>query len=128
MRDQGLEWPDPFVDASGEPRIQLPAGFQPADLDEIFDAAEECGEFLEGVPLAVDATDLSAATDLLLEFARCMRENGFDLPDPDFSLVLDPANAPPAGPFGDVDLDDADFVAAFENCDDIVGRLGFVGN
>ena len=129
MRDQGLDWPDPSVDSDGNAQIELPEGFEPADLEGIFEAAEACQGFLEGIPLAFDSTDLTAVTDLLLDFAICMRANGFDLPDPDFSLVLgDPDDAPPAGPFGDVDLADPDFLAAYERCDDIVGQLGSVGN
>ena len=129
MREQGIDLPDPTVDADGNVQVVPPPGFQPGDLEEIFDAAEQCQQFLEGVTLGFDTTDLAAATDLLLDFAGCMRDNGFDLPDPDFSFVLDdPANAPTAGPFGDIDLDDPDFAAAFAACDDIVGQLGSVGS
>lgn len=129
MREQGIDLPDPTVDAEGNVEFVPPPGFQPADLEEIFDAAENCEEFLEGVSLGFDTTDLAAATDVLLDFSACMRENGFDLPDPDFSFAFeDPENVPPAGPFGDVDLEDPAFLAAFAACQDIIGDLGTVGN
>ena len=46
------------------------------------------------------------AIDALLEFANCMRDEGFDMPDPD----------PITGSFGELDKDDADFAIAYEQC------------
>ena len=129
MRDQGIDLPDPTVDADGNVEFVPPPGFQPGDLEDILDASENCQEFLEGTLFGSEVPDLTAATDVLLDFAQCIRENGFDLPDPDFSLVLDdPANAPAAGPFGDVDLNDPDLLAALGNCQDLLSELGIAGS
>lgn len=125
MREQGIDFPDPTVDASGDVDIALPDDFDPANTGDILEAAGECQEFLEGIAVGFDAIDLTAVTDTLLEFSACMRDNGFDLRDPDFSLI-DPASGsiPTGGPFGDVDFDDPDFTAAFEQCEDLIVNLG----
>ncbi len=125
MRDQGVALPDPTVDAEGNPQLAPPDDFDPGNLDELIDAAEQCEEFLEGITLGFQDFDLTAATDTLLGFAECMRENDFDLPDPDFSLI-DPQSGsiPTAGPFGDIDLEDPDFLSAFAVCGDLIADLG----
>ena len=125
MRDQGIPLADPTVDAGGNPLLAPPEDFDPGNLDELIAAAEECEEFLEGIAIGLEDVDLTAATDVLLEFAECMRANDFDLPDPDFSLI-DPGSGsiPTAGPFGDVDLESPEFLAAFEVCGVIIVELG----
>ena len=40
---------------------------------------------LEGVTLGRQQRDLTEFQDTFLEFASCMRDNGYDMPDPDFS-------------------------------------------
>ena len=124
MRDQGIELPDPTVDAEGNVQIEPPPDFQPADLEGIFDAAETCQQFLEGISLGFDNIDLAAVTDVLLEFATCMRTNGYDLPDPDFSFATSGDAPPSAGPFGDIDLEDPQFLTAFAACQDVIAELG----
>tara|TARA_B100001123_G_C15272441_1_gene1010829 strand:+ start:904 stop:1428 length:525 start_codon:yes stop_codon:yes gene_type:complete len=50
----------------------------------------------------------------LLSFARCMREEGLDFPDPSFDSEGNPE-------FTDFDIEDQDvFEAAFVNCEDIL--------
>ena len=124
MRDQGIDLPDPTIDADGNVQIDPPPGFQPADLEELLDAAENCEQFLEGVPLGFENVDMAAVTDVLLEFAACMRANGYDLPDPDFSFASGGEAPPSGGPFGDVDLEDPKFLAAFAECQDVIAQLG----
>jgi hypothetical protein len=57
-----------------------------------------------------------------------MRDNGYDMDDPDFSSFGPGAEGEPAegarvGPFGEIDQDDPDFVAANEACGEILGGL-----
>jgi hypothetical protein len=62
--------------------------------------------------------DLTGHEDELLAFAVCMRENGYDMPDPDFSDSGHSGD----GPFGDaIDTDDPDFQTAAKSCEGIVG-------
>ncbi len=128
MREQGIDLRDPVVDISGDVQLQPPPDFRPEDTGDILAAAQICEEFLEGVALGFDDIDLVAVTDTLLVFATCMRENGYDLPDPDFTLI-DPGSGsvPTGGPFGDIDAGDPDFIAAFEVCDELIANLGIQG-
>jgi hypothetical protein len=70
------------------------------------------------VAFGFSTEDLSEREDELLAFAVCMRENGYDMSDPDFPG----GGHSGAGPFGDaIDTDDPDFQTATESCDDIIG-------
>ena len=93
LRDQGIEIDDPTIDADGN--VQLPPitlefeaveGEDPeeamADLDELMGA---CDEHLEGITTTADAPDMTGIEDDFLAYAQCMRDNGVDMPDPDFS-------------------------------------------
>jgi hypothetical protein len=125
MRAEGVDLPDPTVDADGNPQLVPPDDFELEDLDALQDAAEACEEYLEGVALGFEDLDLTSLTDTLVEFAACMRDNGYDLPDPDFSLIApDAEEIPSGGPFGDVDFTDQDFLDALEVCQDLITNLG----
>ena len=57
-----------------------------------------CGELLEGATLGFrEGFDRTELEDTLVEYAACMRENGYDMPDPDFSGS---GAGPGAGPGG----------------------------
>ncbi|MCP4304077.1 MAG: hypothetical protein GY788_04180 [bacterium] len=136
LRDNGVEIEDPTVDASGNVQFGGFRGATAADAAEIdreaFRAAmDQCQEILEGVALGfggrgdIDVTELQ---DTMVEYAACMRDNGYDMDDPDLTS-LGPGSGGEAraggggGPFGDIDRDDPDFVAAQEVCGDILGGL-----
>lgn len=121
LRDQGFDVSDPTVDADGN---VVPGGLnnggggeggRPAGFGE---AREVCSEFLEGVTLGRQNRDLTESLDQQLEFTACMRDNGFDLPDPD------PGAGGGRGVLQDIDRDDPAYQAAFENCSDILGGAG----
>ena len=134
MRDNGIEIDDPTVDAEGN--LQF-GGFRgaaqdpEADRDLIRGAFDTCQEHLEGIALGrgegIDPTELQ---DTLLEYASCMRDNGYDMDDPDLSAFGPGAGGerePGEGggrPFGDIDFDDPDFIIAQEVCQDILGGFG----
>jgi hypothetical protein len=73
--------------------------------------------FLDNVTFVLSSEDLTGREDELLAFAVCMRENGYDMPDPDFSGNGHRG----AGPFGDaIDTDDP-VQRAVKSCEGIVG-------
>lgn len=118
MRDEGVDLPDPTVDADGN------VGFNPAslaslrDVDQEFarEAFTECADHLEGVSLGFELLQDAQFQDDLVAFSQCMRENGFDLPDPDFGAI-----AEPGGLYGDqVDPTDPGFEAAFDVCEEVL--------
>ena len=128
MREHGVDFPDPVVEADGSVRF----GFRPGtggageaqelgrDPD-LLAAREACEDLLEGLSFGPGSGDfdITESQDTLLEFARCMRANGVDMGDPDLSSFGPGGDndGPGGGPFGGaIDLQDADVVAALEVC------------
>ena len=138
LRDEGLDIEDPTVDADGNVQFggfrgQVDGDGVPIDRETIAAAMEACESELEGVALGFGdgGFDLTELQDTLVEYAACMRDNGYDMDDPDLSAFGPGAGGEPgqgAGrPFGEIDLDDPDFVAANEVCDEILGGVPGVG-
>ena len=131
MRENGIDFPDPVVEADGT----VTFGFRPGGgggpgalqrLREIGRdpdlpvAREACQHLLEGLAFGPGSGnfDLTEFQDTLLEFAQCMRDNGVDVGDPDlrnFGPGADDDGAP-GGPFGGIDFQDPDVAAAFATC------------
>ena len=120
IRDQGFDIADPTIDADGNvtlPRTANPSGEQ-GPAEGFREARDACAEHLEGVTLGFRGGDQTELQDQLLEFSSCMRDNGFDLPDPDF------ADGGARGLLQQVDQNDPDYQAAFATCGDILGGFG----
>jgi len=136
MRDNGVDIEDPTVDADGNVELGAVRG-QVAEEDLAIDremiraAREECGSFLEGTTLGFRRGDNAELQDTLFEYAQCMRDNGVEMDDPDFSEFGPGGTAGDegepgvrVGPFGVIDADDPHFEAAQEACGDILGGFG----
>jgi hypothetical protein len=80
MREHGIDIPDPSTD--GRIRVGPGEGIDP-ESDEFQAAQDACGDIL-GPPPELSEADQAVMQDALLEFARCMREHGIDMPDPTF--------------------------------------------
>ena len=120
LRDEGLDIDDPAVDGEGNLVAPSPhaVAAETLDMAAVHSAFDVCRGFLDNVAFGLSTEDLSEREDELLAFAVCMRENGYDMPDPDFSG----GGHSGAGPFGDaIDTDDPKFQTAVTSCDDIVG-------
>ena len=130
LRDNGIDIEDPTVDAAGNLQIQPPKGFgSPGfDQDAALAALGGCEDLLEGVSLGFDDPGNTGLMDTLLAFASCMRDNGYDMDDPDLSS-FSPGSGDGDGPepFGDIDPDDPAFIAASAVCGDILANLGGFG-
>ncbi len=135
LRENGVEVDDPTVDADGNVRIGEFRDFDPSQRgpdSPLGQAFEACQEHLEGVTRGFAGVDQTELQDTMLEFAACMRENGVDMPDPDFSS-LGPGDGERegpgqgGGPFGGLDLEDPVFQAAQEACGDILAGFGAGG-
>jgi hypothetical protein len=120
LRDQGLDVDDPEVDDQGN--LRPPRLRDIADLDrEVADVAfESCNEYLGDVTFGLGAEDRTEREDELLAFASCVRDNGYDMPDPDFSTPRSPGSGG-GGPFGGLDREDPAFQTALAACSDIFG-------
>jgi len=132
MRDEGIDIGDPTFNADGT--VDLEGAIRDPGIDpqsEEFQAAmEACGDALDGVALAASggAFDTTAIEDALVEMAQCLRDEGFDVDDPDLDS-FGPGAGPsagsgePAGPFG-LDLDDPAVAEAMDVCSRQVGIPG----
>ncbi len=122
MRDNGVsDFPDPELDANGN--LRFFGGGPPDDLgvdEATLEAAfDECSPLIEGIIQNFRDVDVSELEDTFLEFAGCMREQGIEMPDPDFSQGFGPGAGGRAGIFGDLDPQDPEFQAAAEECQGI---------
>ena len=125
MRDGGIDFPDPVVDSDGNVGFDLLALRDLADVDQadLEAAFQPCAQLLAGVNFGFDQVFETEFQDELIAFSACMRDNGFDLPDPDFSALTGTGELYP-----EFDLEDPDFESAFENCQDTLpGIPGIAG-
>jgi hypothetical protein len=128
LRDQGIDVGDPTVDSDGNlqlPPIEFTVESDGTDVEpqmsEFEDLIAPCEELLSGVVASGSSQGATEFEDALLEYAQCMRANGVDMPDPDFSSgggIID---------LGTQDGDSSSFEAADEQCREILSLLGIVG-
>jgi hypothetical protein len=128
MRAEGIDLPDP--DFSNGPRsgfrIQLgPGGVDPDD-PKFRAARETCEPILATLRQQFDPERQEEFQEAALAFAKCMREHGIDIPDPDFSGGQPGGRGGAVGPFGGagIDRDDPKFRTAMEACDDVFEDVG----
>jgi hypothetical protein len=101
MRRNGVDMPDPAPDEGGI-RLSTP----PEGPDANFERAQrECEKHLEKArPPELSEEEEREFRERALEYARCMRKNGIDMPDPTFgeggrvTMRLEGGNAGPDDP------------------------------
>jgi hypothetical protein len=106
MRQQGINMPDPKIDATEGVGSLLPAGVSPDDPK--FQAAQQaCRRYAPtgGQPPTLN----SQQQQRQLQFARCMRQHGINMPDPDANGRIDMSGI-------GVDPDGPKFKAAAQAC------------
>lgn len=86
MRENGVpDFPDPEIE---DGRIQMRiGGAGGADIDQeaMEQAMEACEDLAPRGGGNFSEEDRQEMQDAFLEYAQCMRDNGYDMPDPDFS-------------------------------------------
>jgi hypothetical protein len=97
MREHGIDMPDPVVQqadgsAGGETQVAIQVGGDPGanrpDSKEMEAANAACQHFMAdaaGTFNPPSAEDQAKMQEQALAFAKCMREHGVDMPDPQFS-------------------------------------------
>jgi hypothetical protein len=75
MREHGVDMPDPV---NGELRLKAQRG----DEKKVQEAQKACQGILEGVAPELNEEQKAKLREAALEFAKCMREHGVDMPDP----------------------------------------------
>jgi hypothetical protein len=125
MREQGIDFPDPVVDSDGNVGFDLKtlSKLATVDRDTLVAAFEPCASFLEGVDFGFDRIFDADFQDALVAFSGCMRDNGFDLPDPDFTGLADGEPIYPS-----IDVNDPDFESAFDLCRDELPGIPGIAN
>ena len=126
MRENGVELGDPIVDADGFATLDFES-IGDVDQDDAEAAFRVCGDLLEGLAFGFEQLDTAEFRDTLLEFAQCMRDQGVDFPDPDFTNLFQlpqEGEGEFTGPFGDIDPDDPEFQAGLEECSFILAGFG----
>ena len=111
MREHGVDVPDPQPGAGGL-RSMLTDGDR---NDPRFREAEsECRKHLQDLVAQIDEDQRREFEEARLEFARCMREKGFDVPDPRSGQAS--GGSGQEGALGGLDLDDPRVQEAMEAC------------
>ena len=130
MRDNGVpEFEDPTLNADGSVDFSFRSGgqvegepFGGVDRDVVRAAFDTCAANLEGLALGPGGGGFDTAEfeDQFVAFAACMRDNGVQMDDPDFSS-FGPGQGGERGngPFGSLDFDDPAVQAALEECQEL---------
>ena len=123
MREHGIDLPDP--DENGSVLLAPDDGDIDVHNDEFREAERACMEFLPSRD-GVSEEDAAQMEDKLRALAECMRDHGFDIPDPVIVRPGDqaPGDIPDDPP--DIDFDDPEFRAAERECSEEVD-LGIPG-
>ena len=129
MREHGVDLPDPQMSGGGAGgggvMIEIGDDIDPKEMEAAQEACQPLMADAIGGFEPPDPEELERMQEQMLEFAKCMREHGIDMPDPDFSGG-GPSRRSEGGPFGSsgVDPDDPDFRAAQEECQEVFGDAG----
>ncbi len=111
LRNEGLDVEDPKLDFDGN--IEKPE-FESESIskEEMMEAWEVCGEFLENITFEKKEVDRSEQVDQYVELAACLRDEDFEVEDPTAETLdiwmTDLKNM--------IDWDDPDAEAAFDEC------------
>lgn len=144
MRDNGVEnFQDPVIGDDGGVGFGFGPGpggggddgqFGGVDQETVQAAFEACSENLQGVAFGPGGGnfDPSEIQDNLVEFAACLREQGLQVDDPDFSNFGPGGGDADGGDLGqgggifggDLDPGDPDVQAAIEVCQESLGGFG----
>jgi hypothetical protein len=112
MRENGVDMEDPGPE--GRVRIQIGKDLDEATVEKAMKACEHLS------PMGDRAREMSPEDqERARQFAKCMRENGVDMPDPEFNGGA-VRMRPPSGR----NPDDPAFRKAMEACRDKLGPLG----
>ena len=85
MREHGVDMPDPVVGADGGMTVSIGAeGGKPIDAKTLQTADEACKQLMPARPDGGSTQMTPEQQDAMLAFAKCMREHGVNMPDPEF--------------------------------------------
>jgi hypothetical protein len=117
MRKHGVDMPDPRFDGKGGMAMQIGGPdtkrIPKATMDE---AQQACRKIMEKVkPPTLSPEQQAKAREQALKMAQCMRERGFDMPDPQFGAG-GRIQQRIGGPDSNLNPEDPRFQQAMEAC------------
>jgi hypothetical protein len=130
MREHGIDMPDPTYEEGEDGSVSIGIGGGPGtgseiDKEEFVAAETACRHFMTGVMPAGRGEMSPEDEEKLLAFARCMREHGIDMPDPNANGGMIFEAGPGEGGKAGIDPTDPEFQAAQEACGDLLpGKIG----
>ncbi len=131
LRSEGFDVPDPNFSQGGGGGGGLFLGSGINRNDPKFQKAQEkCRPILAAVRPQFNPADRQKFQDAALKFAQCMRKNGVDVPDPDFSGSGGPGGGPGRGGLfggGNIDPSDPKVQAAMQTCRSVFTDAGLGG-
>jgi hypothetical protein len=114
MRENGIDMPDPQFEGG---RVTQRMGGANVDPEKMRKAEQACAKYREAIkPPEMSDEDRERFRKAALEHARCMREHGIDMPDPQFDENGGAQIRMRRG--SGIDMDDAKFREAQEACQD----------
>jgi hypothetical protein len=120
MRENGVDMPDPQPDGKQTFKVGGDSGNSPEEFEE---AQKACEKYQQDIRPNLSEEDKAEMKEKALEFARCMRDHGVDMPDPTFEanggvkITMGKGDGP-------ADREDPDFKEAQEACGDLMGDVG----
>ena len=83
MRDHGVDMPDPKSGEGGTFRFEAPeSGAKMPDESSFREADKACRHLMGDAGPQLSPEDQKQMQDAMLAFARCMRDHGVEMPDP----------------------------------------------
>ncbi len=119
MREQGVDMDDPTPDENGTLRFDMTRPDE-GDRESMRTAMEACGDLMAAARPQVSDEDRAEREEQQLAFAKCMREQGIDMPDPS-------SGGGPGSSGTRIDPDDPATQKAMSACQDEVGGEMFGG-
>src|SRR6266496_627709 len=127
MREHGVDVPDPKPNSGGGGGF----GFQirssnPEENQKFQDAQDACGGILQKAIPEGDRPDPAEMRDKLHQMTECLRNKGYDVPEPTFAGPGDNPPDNPQAPSQELQnlMDDPDFQQAQEDCGKEAGLPG----
>lgn len=82
MRDEGIEFKDPVVDADGN--VQQPELVEGVSIsrEELAEPYAACSIHIEGLTFGREEANVSAQVEALLPVMACLRDKGYNVDDP----------------------------------------------
>ena len=123
MREEGIDFPDPGAEGSGPRAVRIGKDTSPQKLRA---STEKCRKRTGGGPQPPSEEQQAEFRDAALKFARCMRAEGIDIPDPQVGSGGGIIQRGPGPDSGAPDPGSSAFRRAEQKCEDLLpkGRGG----